>query len=69
MLLGHAQRALDALAGVSGAVWYHDSEWSFASDLTRQELYALCERSGLSKAEFYRQFVGKPGPGGSRQEV
>jgi ADP-ribose pyrophosphatase YjhB (NUDIX family) len=69
MLYGHRQRALDALAGVSGAVWYHDSEWPFAPGLTRRELYNLCERSGLSSAEFYRQFVGKPGPGGSRLEV
>lgn len=69
MLLGHRQRALDALAGVSGAAWYHDSEWTFSPDLTRQELYALCERSGLSKAQFYQQFVGKPGKGGSRREV
>jgi len=69
MLLGHQQRALDALAGVSGAVWYFDSEWPFAPELTRQELYDLCERSGLSKAEYYRQFVGKLGSGGSRREV
>jgi len=69
MLLGHRQRALDALAGVSGAAWYHDSEWPFAPGLTRSELYGLCERSGLPRAEFYRQFVGKPGPGGSQREV
>jgi ADP-ribose pyrophosphatase YjhB (NUDIX family) len=69
MLLGHQQRALDALAGVSGAAWYHDSEWPFAPGLTRGELYGLCERSGLPRAEFYRQFVGKPGPGGSQREV
>ena len=69
MLLGHPQRALDALAGVSGAVWYYDSNWPFAPDLTRHELYDLCEKSGLSKAEFYRQFVGKLGEEGSRREV
>ena len=69
MLLGHRQRALDALAGVSGAAWYHDSEWPFAPGLIRSELYGLCERSGLSRAEFYRQFVGRPGAGGSRREV
>lgn len=69
MLLGHRQRALDALAGVSGAAWYHDSEWAFSPDLTRQELYTLCEQSGLSRAEFYHQFVGKPGKGGSHREV
>jgi ADP-ribose pyrophosphatase YjhB (NUDIX family) len=69
MLLGHPQRALDALEGVSGAAWYHDSEWPFEPNLTRSELYDLSERSGLSKAEYYRQFVGKLGPGGSRREV
>ena len=69
MLLGHRQRALDALAGVSGAVWYHDSDWPFAPELSRQELYELRDRSGLSKAEYYRRFVGKPGAGGSKREV
>lgn len=69
MLLGHAQRALDALAGVSGAVWYHDSDWQLPPGLTRQELYDQCAQSGLSKAEYYRLYVGKPGLGGSRREV
>jgi len=69
MLLGHRQRALDALAGVSGAVWYFDAEWPYEPGLTRGELYGLCERSGLAKAEYYRQFVGKLGPGGSHREV
>ncbi len=69
MLLGHSQRALDALAGASGAVWYHDSVWQFPPELTRQELYNMCAQSGLSKAEYYRRNVGKPGPGGSQREV
>jgi len=69
MLLGHGQRALDALSGVSGAAWYHDSEWSFPPGLTRGELYDRCERSGLSKAEFYQRFVGKEGQRGRRREV
>jgi ADP-ribose pyrophosphatase YjhB (NUDIX family) len=69
MLLGHRQRALDALAGVSGAVWNFDSDWPFEPELTRGELYARCEQSGLSKAEYYRRFVGRPGAGGSRREV
>jgi 8-oxo-dGTP diphosphatase len=69
MLLSHRQRALDALAGVSGAVWYFDSEWPYEPGLTRSELYGLCERSGLPRAEFYRQFVGRSGPGGSKREV
>lgn len=69
MLFSHAQRALDALAGVSGAVWYHDSEWDFPADLSREGLYEQCVRSSLSKAEFYLKFVGKPGAGGGRREV
>jgi ADP-ribose pyrophosphatase YjhB (NUDIX family) len=69
MLLGHQPRALDALAGLSGVVRYFDSEWPFAPDLTRGKLYDLCEQSGLSKAEFYRQFVGRMGPGGCQREV
>ncbi len=69
MLLGHPQRALDALAGVSGAVWFHDSEWAYPPELTRGELYDQCARSGLSKAEYYRLDVGKLAAGGWRREV
>lgn len=69
MLLGHQQQVLDALNGVTGAVWTNESEWSFAPGITRQELYDLRDASGLSPAEFYLQKVAKAIPGGQRQEV
>ncbi len=69
MLLGGQQQALDALNGVTGAVWTHDSEWNFEAGITRQELYERLTRSGLSPAEFYRSFVARAIPGGHRLEV
>jgi len=69
MLLGHAQRARDALAGASGLARWQDAEWPFPSNLTRSQLYDLCARSGLPKAEFYARYVGKPGPQGDQVEV
>lgn len=69
MLLGHHQQILDALGGVCGAVWTHESEWDFQPGLTRQELYQLRDQSGLSPAEFYQQHVGKVLPDGDRLEV
>ncbi len=69
MLLGHRQRALDALDGVSGAVWMFDTEWPFEKGLTRTELYDLCNRSGLPRAEFYERYVGRLKEGGERREI
>ena len=69
MLLGGRQMALDALNGVTGAVWTHDSEWRFEAGMTRAELYTQLEQSGLSPAEFYLSRVAKAIPGGDRLEV
>jgi ADP-ribose pyrophosphatase YjhB (NUDIX family) len=69
MVLGGRQQALDALNGVTGAVWTHDSEWSFEPGLSRDQLYEIMEQSGVSPAEFYLTRVAKPLPGGSRLEV
>ena len=69
MLLGHHQQILDALSGVCGAVWTHESAWDFKPGLTRQELYQLRDQSGLSPAIFYQQRIGKVIPGGDRLEV
>jgi hypothetical protein len=69
MLVGHQQQILDALNGVCGAVWTHDSEWDFEPGLTRQELYLLRDQSGLSPMEFYQRRIGKVTPGGDRLEV
>ncbi len=70
MLFGHRQRVVDGFrGGPGGYVWYQDAEWPFAPGTTRAELYALKKRSGLSKADFYYRYVGKPGPHGDRLEV
>jgi len=69
MLLGHHQQILDALGGICGAVWTHESEWDFPPGLTRQELYQLRDRSGLSPSEFYQQRIAKPVRDGHRLEV
>jgi len=69
MVLGGRQQALDALNGVTGAVWTHDSEWNFAPGMSRAKLYSQLERSGLSPAEFYATKVAKPIRGGDRLEV
>ena len=69
LLLGHRQQVVDALAGVCGAVWTHNSEWNFAAGITRDELYRLRDLSGLSPAEFYLTRVAKSLPNGNRLEV
>ena len=69
MLVGHHQQIMDAFDGVCGAVWTYESEWGFQPGLTRQELYQLRDQSGLSPAEFYRQYIGKLLPAGHRLEV
>jgi ADP-ribose pyrophosphatase YjhB (NUDIX family) len=69
MLLGHHQQIHDALNGVCGSVWTHESEWNFQPGLTRQELYQLRDESGLSPAKFYQQHIGKDIPDGDRLEV
>jgi ADP-ribose pyrophosphatase YjhB (NUDIX family) len=69
MLLGNRQQIEDALAGVGGAVWTHDSEWIFAPGVGREELYHLRDQSGLTPSEFYLQRVAKAIPGGHRLEV
>jgi 8-oxo-dGTP diphosphatase len=57
LLMGHRQQILDALGGAGGVVWLHEVEWPFAPNMTRQELYALRDRSGLSRQEFYRRHL------------
>ena len=57
LLPGHRQQILDALGGAGGNIWSHEVEWPFAPDITRQELYALRDRSGLTRQEFYIQHM------------
>jgi len=69
MLFGHHQRIQDAFNGVSGVAWAQNAQWLFEPGITRQELYQQRESSGLSPAEFYLQYVGRPAPEGDRLEV
>ncbi len=62
-LYGHPQRVRDALAGVGGsAVWSQNLPWPFSPSITRSDIYALRDRSGLSRAEFYRRYFRPPQP-------
>ena len=69
MLLGHRQQIVDALEGVCGAVWTHDSAWNFEPGITREQLYRLRDQSDLSPAEFYLQQVGKATSSGDHLDV
>lgn len=69
MLVGHRQRSLDALQGVRGTIWMFDTEWDFPPGITRKEIYARCQASGLPPAEYYHRFVGKSGKRGAVREV
>ena len=57
LLAGHRQQILDAIGGVGGNVWSYEVAWPFAPNITRQELYALRDESGLSRQEFYIQHL------------
>jgi len=70
IVLGHRQRITDALNGVGGSVvWSHDTPWPFEQGLKREELYALRDRSGLSRQEFYLKFFGHSSPDDDKLEV
>ena len=69
LLFGQLQRILDALHGVTGVVWTQNDHWPFARDLSRAELYALRDRSGLSRREFYLQTFGHLHPKEEQLEV
>ena len=51
----HLQPIADALDGRVGMVRVFDRPWPFDPHLTRQEIYAMRDRSGLSRQQFYVQ--------------
>jgi len=57
ILFGQRQRILDALSGAQGVVRNRTQEWPFGK-VSRQELYALRDNSGLSRQEFYLKYFG-----------
>ena len=58
------------LAGVVGAARVIACDWPFDQQLTREEIYALRDRSGLSRQQFYMQHWGRKrlGEDGSAKE-
>jgi ADP-ribose pyrophosphatase YjhB (NUDIX family) len=58
LMIGQRQRILDALAGIGGGVASSlAAEWPLAPEMSRQELYALRDRSGLPRQQFYREQI------------
>jgi 8-oxo-dGTP diphosphatase len=57
ILFGQRQRILDALNGAQGVVRNRTQEWPFGK-VSRQELYALRDHSGLSRQAFYLKHFG-----------
>ncbi len=56
-LQAHRRRTLDALDGQCGIVRSQTAHWPFDPDIPRAELYALRDRSGLSRREFYLRAI------------
>ncbi len=68
-LQAHRQRVLDALDGLSGIVRAQVFHWPFDPNIPRAELYAMRDRSGLSRREFYLRAVAAIPQGESRIEA
>ncbi len=70
LLWGQHQRIIDALSGVGGSVARAQQvPPQFEQPMTRQALYEMRDRSGLSKSQFYLQYVEHLGPEDQRMEV
>jgi ADP-ribose pyrophosphatase YjhB (NUDIX family) len=60
------QPIADALDGVVGVARIIAGNWPFDQGLTRDEIYALRDQSGLSRQEFYLQYWGRSQPNEDR---
>lgn len=69
LLATHRQKIIDAFGNAQGHVWSHELIWPFEPGMTRQDLYALRDRSGLSRQQFYIQQVLAYGEGEMMLEV
>jgi ADP-ribose pyrophosphatase YjhB (NUDIX family) len=70
MLLGHREMALDALTGAGGScAWTQRVPWPFPPAMTRSEIYALRDASGLSRTAFYRAYFRQVQPGDETDEL
>ena len=64
----HRQPIADALAGVVGAARVIHGDWPLDQRLTRDELYALRDQSGLSRQQFYLRHWGRLQPDEHRSQ-
>jgi 8-oxo-dGTP pyrophosphatase MutT (NUDIX family) len=55
IMWGHRQMIQDAFSGARGLVWSQNARWPYDRDLSRAEIYAMRDRSGLGRAEFYER--------------
>jgi ADP-ribose pyrophosphatase YjhB (NUDIX family) len=70
LLQGQRRRIMDAWEGVGGsAVWSQNQTGRSEPRLTRHELYALRDRSSLSRPDFYKHYVEQSGPSGEVCEI
>lgn len=70
MLLGHREMAVDALSGVGGScAWTQRVPWPFPPEMTRREIYALRDASGLSRNAFYRAYFRQVQPADETDEL
>lgn len=60
LLFGHLPRLQHAFARIGGAVvWRQPGFWNLPAGLSRQQIYALRDRSGLSRRQFYFKYLGE----------
>jgi len=59
VLFGHKQRIADALNNLSGIAMKQELNLPSENTLTRTELYALRDHSGLPRQQFYLQRIGR----------
>lgn len=59
LLSWHVQRIADAFNGARGVAWSQASEYPFAPETTRAEIYRLRDESGRSRRDFYYETLGK----------
>jgi hypothetical protein len=58
LLFGMRRRIEDVFLNRQGLVVCQMETWPFEPDMTRQELYARRDRSGLSRQDFYLKHFG-----------
>jgi ADP-ribose pyrophosphatase YjhB (NUDIX family) len=60
LLVGQKSRIQDAAAGIVGKVQYEERRYSLPTGMTRAQVYALRDASGLARRDFYRQHYQEP---------